>query len=87
MNFLRVYLKNVQSFKKGLNIFVVILMQCCGSGRIRNFGQIWILSGTEINVSDQDSNPEKIGKKEPYFQAEISWFHMIIQYTYFTFFK
>jgi hypothetical protein len=41
------------------------------------FGRIRIRSGTEINVSDADSNPDpkldpkKICKKEPYFQAEI----------------
>ncbi len=44
-------------------------------------------SGTEIKVSDPDSdpasnpdpklNPKKIWIKEPYFQAETRWFHMI----------
>ncbi len=38
------------------------------------FGRIRIRFGTEINVSD----PKTICKKEHYFQAEISWFHMII---------
>ena len=50
------------------------------------FGRI--RSGTEINVSNPDSDPDpkldpkKICKKEPYFLAEIRWFH---DYTYFTF--
>jgi hypothetical protein len=38
------------------------------------FGRIRIRSVTEINVS----GPKKISKKEPYFQAEIRWFHIII---------
>ncbi len=52
------------------------------------FGRIRIRFGTEINVSDPDSDPDsnpdpkidpkKICKKEHYFHAEISWFHMII---------
>jgi hypothetical protein len=44
------------------------------------FGRIRIRSGTEINVSDPDSklDPKKICKKEPYFQSEIRWFHIII---------
>jgi hypothetical protein len=43
----------------------------------------------KVNVSDPDSDPDsnpdpkldpkKICKKKPYFQAEIRWFHMIIQ--------
>ncbi len=47
-----------------------------------------IRSGTEINISDPDPDlnpnsdpkldPKKICKKNPYFQAEIRWFHMII---------
>jgi hypothetical protein len=45
------------------------------------FGRI--RSGTEINVSNPDSDPDpkldpkKICKKEQYFQAEMRWFHMI----------
>jgi hypothetical protein len=42
------------------------------------FGRIRIRFGTEINVSDPKLDPKKTCKKEHYFQAEISWFHMII---------
>ncbi len=58
--------------------------------RSETFGRIRIRSGTEINVSDPDSDsnpdsnpdpkldPKKICKKKPYFKTEIRWFHMII---------
>ncbi len=42
--------------------------------RSETFGRIRIRSETEINVSDPKLDSKKICKKEPYFQAEISWF-------------
>jgi hypothetical protein len=46
--------------------------------RIRINPKLLARSGTEITVSDPELDPKKICKKEPYFQAEIRWFHMII---------
>ncbi len=46
----------------------------------KTFGRIRIRSGTEINVSDPNSNqnskldPKKICKKKPYFQAILGSF-------------
>jgi hypothetical protein len=71
--------------KPGLVIFSVADPDPEGS---ETFGRIQIRSGTEINVSDPDSNPDpkldpkKICKKEHYFQAEIRLFHMIIHISY-----
>ncbi len=48
--------------------------QCCGSRRIRNFWPDPDL----IRNRNKRFGSEKICKKEHYFQAEISWFHMII---------
>jgi hypothetical protein len=43
------------------------------------FGRIRIRSGTDLNISDPKLDPKKIYKKEPYFQAETRWFHMILR--------
>jgi hypothetical protein len=59
--------------KSHINIFHNSVADPDPSGS-ETFGRIRIRSGTEINISD----PKQIRKKEPYIQAKIRWFHIII---------
>ena len=81
-------MKDTDKYKNIVIGILRVVLQCCGSGsrtgtgseRIRNFLPDPIRNRNKRFGSGFGSltGSEKTCKKEHYFQAEISWFHMII---------